>query len=142
MDKIGFQDDAYLQGLDNGFDLTGLIPASGHGLPMHNQTGPVKSVDTLLAEAKRRRQEGKVPTASKYIKQLWENINKEQRKGWWSPWQRMKDVRGDYASHLYFGKDEGDKIRGILAPDNDTGLRRFDLVYIVAVADAATHLWG
>ena len=44
---------------------------------------------------------------------------KEQAKGWWTPWRRMESIKGEFASHLYFGKDEGDKIRGILAPDNN-----------------------
>lgn len=120
MRLTSFEDIAYLQGLDGGFAITGDIPPTGQGTARLGTAGPTKSSKQLCDEARAKRNRGDVPIAKKYVQQLWDNINTERQQGRWTPWQKMSEIGCDVASHVYFGKDEGDKIRGILAPDNDT----------------------
>ena len=119
MGRIGFHDQEYMRGLDLGFNLIGHIAPSGNGQPAAKVPTQVKTPTQLFKEAAFKRKQGDIPLATTHVRALWDNIVEGQEKGWWTPWVRMSELDGDYASHVYFGKDEGDKVRGILAPDND-----------------------
>jgi hypothetical protein len=93
MDRIGFVDQEYLDGLDQGFPLCGHISPSGHGVPS-GSTSDTKPIKQLLKEAKAQRARGDTPTAKKYLRELWDNIAEEKKKGWWTPWQKMSCIEG------------------------------------------------
>ena len=52
----------------------------------------------------------------------------------------IKFIKGQCALHFYFGKDEGNKIRGILAPDNHTA-PLLEKVVPVGARRAHTHTY-